>query len=97
MSEWQRVVPPVARAVIRAVMSTTVNSDARTCAARDDHAKDHGVSHTCTVNGLGSCEAIGIVDHANRPIDHPLQICFNRLAVDPRRAATLAETADGLK
>jgi hypothetical protein len=88
---------PIAGAVVWAVMRAAVDSNACTSTARDDHAEDNGVSHTCAVNSLGGCEAIGIVHHANRLIDRALQIGFNGLAVDPGRTTALAETADGLK
>src|SRR5205807_1503294 len=82
-----RVMPPLARDVLRARPHTSVDHETAAHARAEDYAEDEPVAQSCAAARLGEREAVGVVLEPDGPErlveDHPLDL--RAAEIDPER------------
>jgi len=94
--ERKWIVTPLSCGVIWTVMCAPIDRNARASPTGEDHAEHNGVTHTCPVDCLRRCEAVGVVFYSQRPTQHRIQVLHYGLSIYPCGTSTLAESVRGV-
>src|ERR1700753_2809387 len=79
----QRIMAPLARAIVRSVVSAAAYSDSGARTAAQDDSKNDIEDGDGTIHCLGRGKAVGIILDTNWSLKSLLQIGLNRLAQKP--------------